>query len=445
MPPTRRHACAGLPCRWSASGSSARIFWPSSTGWRWTWSPTSARPILRRSISTATASPAPWGGFRCACSAWRRGRAWRSPIISDARCSSPISCATSTRMPAWAGSICRARRSPRPASPPPSRQPCSPIRRWRAACAPIIERARAHFRQADAIMARAPRRSVRAPRIMAEAYRLILDGLVARGFNAPRRARPHPARASPLDHSALRISLMADRPYHRRGACRPLRRGPARGSGRRGRRARGDRPGRRARRSYHDHFLGAVIDNGNHLLLSGNHAAMSYLRLIGAEDALTGPASAEIPFIDLATQRALGPAPEPRPAAVVDFQPRPTRAGNVGARLSRHRAAPAGARIDTDRRGHAVLGQALSTPVASAVSCRAQYRTDGGRRRPCRRRGARDAAAGRPRQPAAHCARGAVGCAHRSGVALSRKPQRARCCSSTICAGSSSAAAGWRR
>jgi phytoene synthase len=56
------------------------------------------------------------------------------------------------------------------------------------ACAPVVERARAHFRQADAIMARAPRRSVRAPRIMAEAYRLILDGLMARGFNAPRRA-----------------------------------------------------------------------------------------------------------------------------------------------------------------------------------------------------------------------------------------------------------------
>ena len=57
-----------------------------------------------------------------------------------------------------------------------------------AACAPIIERARGDFFEADMIMARAPRRSVRAPRIMAEAYRLILDGLVARGFNAPRRA-----------------------------------------------------------------------------------------------------------------------------------------------------------------------------------------------------------------------------------------------------------------
>jgi len=56
-----------------------------------------------------------------------------------------------------------------------------------SACSPIIQRARGHFRDADAIMDQSPRRTVRAPRIMGEAYRLILDGLVARGFNPPRR------------------------------------------------------------------------------------------------------------------------------------------------------------------------------------------------------------------------------------------------------------------
>jgi phytoene synthase len=35
-------------------------------------------------------------------------------------------------------------------------------------------------------MARTPRRIVRAPRIMAQAYRLILDRLIARGFTPPR-------------------------------------------------------------------------------------------------------------------------------------------------------------------------------------------------------------------------------------------------------------------
>jgi hydroxysqualene dehydroxylase len=54
-------------------------------------------------------------------------------------------------------------------------------------------------------------------------------------------------------------------------------------------------------RSYHDSTLGMTIDNGNHLVLSGNHAALRYLRLLGAEHRLVGPPRAEIPFADLAT------------------------------------------------------------------------------------------------------------------------------------------------
>ena len=42
-----------------------------------------------------------------------------------------------------------------------------------------------------------------------------------------------------------------------------------------------------------------MIDNGNHLLLSGNRAAMRYLDEIGADDALMGPRSARFPFLDL--------------------------------------------------------------------------------------------------------------------------------------------------
>ena len=55
-------------------------------------------------------------------------------------------------------------------------------------CGRIVEYARGHFVQADRIMERNPRRLVRAPRIMSEAYRLILDRLVARGWSHPRRA-----------------------------------------------------------------------------------------------------------------------------------------------------------------------------------------------------------------------------------------------------------------
>ncbi len=52
-------------------------------------------------------------------------------------------------------------------------------------------------------------------------------------------------------------------------------------------------------RSYRDATLGMTIDNGNHLLLSGNRAAMDYVRAIGAEARLIGPASAEFRFVDL--------------------------------------------------------------------------------------------------------------------------------------------------
>jgi squalene-associated FAD-dependent desaturase len=54
-------------------------------------------------------------------------------------------------------------------------------------------------------------------------------------------------------------------------------------------------------RSYFDAQLGCVIDNGNHLVLSGNCAIYDYLRTIGAENALVGPRRAEFAFADLAT------------------------------------------------------------------------------------------------------------------------------------------------
>ncbi len=56
-------------------------------------------------------------------------------------------------------------------------------------------------------------------------------------------------------------------------------------------------------RSYHDATLGMTIDNGNHLLLSGNHAALAFLREVGAAERLHGPASAEFAFADLANGR----------------------------------------------------------------------------------------------------------------------------------------------
>ncbi|QDW37645.1 presqualene diphosphate synthase HpnD [Bradyrhizobium sp. KBS0727] len=53
-------------------------------------------------------------------------------------------------------------------------------------CLPLVERAKSHFEQADAIMNRNSRRVVRAPRIMSKYYRAILELLIARGFAVPR-------------------------------------------------------------------------------------------------------------------------------------------------------------------------------------------------------------------------------------------------------------------
>jgi hydroxysqualene dehydroxylase len=54
-------------------------------------------------------------------------------------------------------------------------------------------------------------------------------------------------------------------------------------------------------RSYHDATLGMTIDNGNHLLLSGNHAALEFLRDIGATGRLVGPPAADFSFADVAS------------------------------------------------------------------------------------------------------------------------------------------------
>ena len=55
-------------------------------------------------------------------------------------------------------------------------------------------------------------------------------------------------------------------------------------------------------RSWYDRALGATLDSGNHVVLSGHAATLNYLRAIGAADELTGPAQPEYPFVDLATR-----------------------------------------------------------------------------------------------------------------------------------------------
>ncbi|HXP05098.1 MAG TPA: hydroxysqualene dehydroxylase HpnE [Stellaceae bacterium] len=54
-------------------------------------------------------------------------------------------------------------------------------------------------------------------------------------------------------------------------------------------------------RSYFDAELGVRVDNGNHLLLSGNRSALAYIEMIGALVTFEGPGEAAIPFVDLAS------------------------------------------------------------------------------------------------------------------------------------------------
>jgi hydroxysqualene dehydroxylase len=54
-------------------------------------------------------------------------------------------------------------------------------------------------------------------------------------------------------------------------------------------------------RSYFDAATNLTIDNGNHLLLSGNRHAVAYARAIGTEEGLVGPMRAQFPFVDLST------------------------------------------------------------------------------------------------------------------------------------------------
>ncbi len=54
-------------------------------------------------------------------------------------------------------------------------------------------------------------------------------------------------------------------------------------------------------RSYFDAATNLTIDNGNHLLLSGNHHALAYAKSIGTDCGLVGPQRAQFPFVELTT------------------------------------------------------------------------------------------------------------------------------------------------
>ncbi len=85
-------------------------------------------------------------------------------------------------------------------------------------------------------------------------------------------------------------------------------------------------------RSYEDKTLGTLIDNGNHLIMSGNRSAVSYLERIGARDTMIEPPAAVFPFVDVPSgdRWTLRPNGGPVPYWVLDPKRRvpDTKAGD---------------------------------------------------------------------------------------------------------------------
>lgn len=123
-------------------------------------------------------------------------------------------------------------------------------------------------------------------------------------------------------------------------------------------------------RSYHDARLGCEIDNGNHLVLSGNRSALDYLRLIGAEDALLAQPSARFPFVDLASGAcwtvAINDGPVPFWLARASARVPGTRPVDYAALLRLARA-PAGATVADVLRPGGPLWHGFVEPMCVAV------------------------------------------------------------------------------
>ena len=216
MPASRRPGSVGSQPRPSASAWRGKIFSPSSTGWRW---------MSLRSPGAGFCRPRPLLRPRRQC----RGRpivqglglgeaeGRVSPMSSAAPYSSPISSATSTRMPHRRLYLPRealedagiAAREPAAVLADPALD--RGLRRGRR------PRPRA-FRHRGAIIARCPRRATLAPRLMAKVYRHILERMTRQGWHAPRAAREDRPRASSLDASRRQILLMPRPVLHIVGA-----------------------------------------------------------------------------------------------------------------------------------------------------------------------------------------------------------------------------------
>ncbi len=161
-------------------------------------------------------------------------------------------------------------------------------------------------------------------------------------------------------------------------------------------------------RSYFDRELGLRIDNGNHLLLSGNRSAFAYLDTIGARSTLVDAGRADVPVHGSQQWAALGAAAEPRPDSVVGAVAKAPHAGQPC-----HRSPCPAAAAPRERRCHGrhLAAQRHLLPSAARAARRrgAEHAT---RHRIGAAAGCRDARDIVPRRQRLHpgrSARGAVG------------------------------------
>ncbi len=122
-------------------------------------------------------------------------------------------------------------------------------------------------------------------------------------------------------------------------------------------------------RSFFDRELGCRIDNGNHLLLSGNLAAMDFLGRVGARGTLTGPETPLFPFFDVRSGASW--AVRPNPGRVPYWVLFPSR-GVPGARMADWLALLRLRRARPDQTvagvlPHSVLYEKLIEPLAIAA------------------------------------------------------------------------------
>ena len=123
-------------------------------------------------------------------------------------------------------------------------------------------------------------------------------------------------------------------------------------------------------RSYFDPQLGLVLDNGNHLVMSGNRAVMDYLDAIGARDRLAGPDEAVFHWTDLRTRERWTLRPDAGPIPWWVLSPRRrvpgTRATDYLGLAPLTRLQP-GRRVDQAMRCEGVLWERLMEPFLLAA------------------------------------------------------------------------------